>query len=142
MFYGFEQATVPAKSDAYPGVRTPRDMYEKMLSVWCAESCAPRMRPDWSAENPTLGQCSITSFLVQDIFGGRVFGVPLAGGGVHCYNDVDGCVFDLTSEQFGAEKLCYANNPEQFRADHFADPDKRARYELIKARLAEVCGQK
>lgn len=139
MFYGYETATVPAATTEYAGVDTPRAMYDKMLSVWCASSCAPRLRPDWSEQNPTLGQCSITSFLVQDIFGGKVYGVPLAGGGVHCYNDVNGCVFDLTSEQFGDEKLCYENNPEQFREDHFADPDKYARYLLIRDRLKAVC---
>ena len=139
MFYGCEWADAPAVSGDFPGVDTPRAMYEKMLSVWCAESCAPRLRPDWSKQNPTLGQCSITSFLVQDIFGGKVYGVPLPEGGVHCYNDVNGC--DLTSEQFGDVKLCYENNPEQFREAHFADADKRARYELIKSRLSEVCNQ-
>lgn len=141
MFYGYAGATVPAISKEFAGVDTPRAMYEKMLSVWCAESCAPRLRKDWSTENPTLGQCSITSFLVQDIFGGKVYGVPLPEGGVHCYNDVDGCVFDLTSEQFGDVALCYDNNPEQFRADHFADADKYARYLLIKERLKEVCSK-
>ena len=95
------------------------------------------MRQEWSAENPTLGQCSITAFLVQDLFGGKVFGVPLPEGGVHCYNQVNDHIFDLTSEQFGDEELDYIDNPEQFRETHLADADKRARYELLKRRLAE-----
>ena len=60
---------------------------------------------------------------------------PLPEGGFHCYNDVDGCVFDLTSEQFGTEKLNYTSNPEQLRTTHFADPNKYARYCLLKERL-------
>ena len=134
-FYGWEKALVQADSQAFPGAGTPRDLYDVLLGCWDEDTCAPRMRKDWSKENPTLGQCSITSFLVQDIYGGKVYGVPLPEGGVHCYNDVGGCVFDLTSEQFGGQVLCYTGNQEQFREDHFADGDKKARYELLRDRL-------
>ena len=129
-FYGWETAS--------PYVRKRND---ELLQCWCAETCAPRMRQNWSPENPTLGQCSITAFLVQDLFGGKVYGIPREGGkAFHCYNDVDGCVFDLTSEQFEGEELCYENNPEQFREVHFVKEEKRQRYELLKKRLAETAG--
>lgn len=94
------------------------------------------MRPDWSPANRTLGQCSITAFLLQDIYGGKVYGVPLEDGNFHCFNDVGGCIFDLTSEQFGEEQLDYTNCPEQFRKVHFAKEEKRLRYEDLKQRLA------
>ena len=140
-FYGWEQAECPAVCQSLEGIRTPRDLYDALRKVWCAETCAPRMRQNWSPENPTLGQCSITAFLVQDLFGGKVYGIPREGGkAFHCYNDVDGCVFDLTSEQFEGEELCYENNPEQFREVHFAKEEKRQRYELLKKRLAESAG--
>ena len=126
-FYGWETAS--------PFVRK---LYDDLLQCWCAETCAPRMRGDWSPQNPTLGQCSITSFLVQDIMGGKVYGIPLLEGGYHCYNVADGMLFDLTSEQFGDTVFDYTDNPEQLRETHFADPDKRERYELLKARLAAV----
>ena len=129
-FYGWETADVRDQNGL-----TPRDVYDLLKQAWRADTCAPRMRGDWTAENPTLGQCSITAFLVQDLFGGKVFGVPLEDGNFHCYNAVDGCVFDLTSEQFGEEKLNYENNPEQFREVHFAKEEKRLRYELLKKRL-------
>ena len=38
--------------------------------IWRIETCTPRLRGDWTDENKTLGQCSVTAFLVQDIFGG------------------------------------------------------------------------
>jgi len=136
-FYGSRQADVPALTAQYPGIRTPRDLYEALSHVWCAETCAPRMRGDWTPENRTLGQCSVTSFLCQDIFGGRVFGIPLKDGGFHCYNAVEECVFDLTSEQFGTERLRYEGNPEQFREIHFAREEKRLRYELLKKLLLD-----
>ena len=139
-FYGWEQADVPARTDAYRGIRTPLDLYDALSAgLWRAETCAPRLRDGWTPENRTLGQCSITAFLAQDIFGGRVYGIRRPDGNYHCYNVVDGHVFDLTSEQFGDEKLSYADNPEQLRETHFAKEEKRLRYELLRRLLAERC---
>ena len=94
------------------------------------------MQQDWSEENRTLGQCSITAFLAQDIFGGKVWGVPLEDGNYHCFNAVGDCVFDLTSEQFGDEKLDYSLLYEQTREEHFQKAEKEARYEVLKAKLS------
>ena len=84
---------------------------------------------------PYWGQCSITAFLAQDIFGGEVYGILRPGGNYHCYNVVGKCVFDLTSEQFGDEVLSYEDNPIQSREVHFAKEEKRLRYEYLKERL-------
>ncbi len=130
-FYGWETADVKEKHGL-----TPRDLYDLLTEVWCAETCAPRMRRSWTPENKTLGQCSITAFLMQDLFGGRVYGVPLEDGNFHCFNVVGGCTFDLTSEQFGDTVMNYENCPEQFRETHFAKEEKRLRYEDLKARLS------
>lgn len=143
-FYGWEQAVIPANgadADRYPHIRTPQALYDALLHILSAESCAPRLRDQWSPENPTLGQCSITAFLAQDIFGGDVYGILRADGNYHCYNVVGDCVFDLTSEQFGDEVLCYENNPEQSRAIHFAKEEKRLRYEALKEKLYQFCKQ-
>ena len=129
-FYGWESADIKEKHGL-----TPRDFYDLLSEIWCADTCAPRMRGDWSRENKTLGQCSITAFLMQDLYGGKVYGVPLGDGNYHCFNAVDGCVFDLTSEQFGNVELNYDNCPEQFREVHFAKEEKRRRYEFLRAHL-------
>lgn len=134
-FYGWEHADVPAISQTYQGIGNPRELYDALSAVWCADTCAPRMRQNWSRENKTLGQCSITAFLAQDIFGGKVYGILREGGNFHCYNVVGDCVFDLTSEQFGDEVLSYEDNPEQFREVHFAKEEKRLRYEHLKEML-------
>ena len=136
-FYGWQNATVPAVSDYYKGITNPQVLYDYLTEIWCEYTCAPRLREGWSKENMTLGQCSITAFLVQDIFGGKVYGILRPGGNYHCYNVVDGKKFDLTSEQFGDEVLDYEDNPEQFREVHFAKEEKRLRYEYLKARLKE-----
>ncbi|MCM1213604.1 MAG: hypothetical protein NC331_09525 [Lachnospiraceae bacterium] len=139
-FYGWQQAEVPAIADAYKQIRDPRHLYDLLSEIWCAETCAPRMRDSWTKENRTLGQCSITAFLAQDIFGGEVYGIPRPDGNHHCYNVVGDCVFDLTSEQFGEEALSYEDNPVQSREIHFAKEEKRLRYEHLKAELQKkIC---
>lgn len=143
-FYGAQSADCKPILDSnnpdtilFTKIKNPRHLYDLLSEIWSADTCAPRLRKNWTAENKTLGQCSITAFLVQDIFGGKVFGILRPGGNYHCYNVVGDCVFDLTSEQFGDEKLCYENNPEQFREVHFAKEEKRLRYEALKSAL--VC---
>ena len=133
-YYGCENGRVQLSEGA---IRTPDDLYNALKPLWCADTCAPRMRDRWSADNPTLGQCSITAFLAQDIFGGRVYGVPRPDGSFHCFNVVDNCLFDLTSEQFGDEKLDYTHCPEQFREVHFQKAEKKARYEKLKDMLGK-----
>ncbi len=136
-FYGWETALSPAITAEYPGIHTPRDLYDALLNCWCEKTCTARMRADWSPDNPTLGQCTITAFLAQDIFGGKVYGIKRPDGSVHCYNVVGDCIFDLTSEQFGTEAkdLVYKHNPEQFREEHFAKDDKQYRYEILKSKF-------
>ena len=129
-FYGWQTADV---LDAQG--RTPRDIYDLLLGLWCAKTCAPRMRDSWSEQNPTLGQCSITAFLAQDLFGGEVYGVPLGDGNYHCFNVVGYCVFDLTSEQFGDKPLDYGSAVPQSREQHFQKVEKRERYELLRSML-------
>ena len=132
-FYGWKTANVRDVSG-----RTPRDCYDLLKNIWAADTCAPRMRGEWTPENPTWGQCSVTAFLMQDIFGGKVYGVPLSDGSIHCFNDVDGCIFDLTSEQFGDVTLDYSRCTEQFREIHFSKEEKKQRYELLKKRLLSI----
>ena len=50
-FYGWENADVKDERGL-----TPRDYYNILSKCWCAETCAPRMRADWTTDNRTLGQ--------------------------------------------------------------------------------------
>lgn len=134
-FWGASHADVIAVTDEYKGIKTPVDLYDALSHIWCADTCAPRMRDQWTKENMTLGQCSITAFLAQDIFGGKVYGILRPGGNYHCFNVVGECRFDLTSEQFGDEVLDYENTQEQSRDVHFAKEEKRLRYEYLKNEL-------
>lgn len=132
-FYGADTACVKDVRGL-----TPRDYYGLLSDIWSADTCAPRMRGEWTPENKTLGQCSVTAFLMQDIYGGKVYGIPLGDGAYHCFNAVGDCVFDLTDGQFGGAELDYANAVEQSRGVHFAKEEKKERYRLLRERLFAV----
>ena len=132
-FYGWETADIQSENGL-----SPKELYDILCGIWCADTCAPRLREKWTPENKTLGQCTITAFLVQDIFGGSVYGILRPGGNYHCFNKVGDCVFDLTSEQFGDEVLDYENCCEQSRNIHFSKEEKRKRYEYLRNKLIEA----
>ena len=132
-FYGTESAEIQDSRRL-----NPKDYYDILSKIWCADTCAPRLRTKWSSDNKTMGQCSVTAFLMQDVFGGEVYGILRPGGNYHCFNVVGDCIFDLTSEQFGGEVLDYSVCTKQSRDIHFASEEKRKRYEYLKAKVAEV----
>ena len=132
-FYGVESVDIQDSRGL-----NPNDYYDILSKIWCAETCAPRLRDKWSSDNKTMGQCSVTAFLMQDVFGGEVYVILRTGGNYHCFNVVGDCIFDLTSEQFGDEILDYIVCTKQSRDIHFASEEKRKRYEYLKAKVAEV----
>ncbi|MBO4229569.1 MAG: hypothetical protein J5938_04375 [Clostridia bacterium] len=119
----------------FPWMRSQNDLYRALLCCWSADTCAPRLRSRWTPDNPTLGQCSTTAFLAQELFGGDVYGIPQEDGGVHCFNRVGGVSFDLTSEQFLPDSPDYSGASLQSREERFSDPERRERYEILRNRL-------
>lgn len=144
-FLGYETAgdVKPLENCGYK-LDSLLDLYNVLAEgVWREATCAPRMQSKWSDENKTLGQCSITAFLVQDIFGGEVYGIKRPDGNFHCYNVIGGKQYDLTIEQFGDEKddLVYDNKHPQLRAVHFKKEEKYNRYLLLKSLLKGARGE-
>lgn len=136
MFYSKgDISSISVVETAYFNVKTIDNLYVLLQKLWKIDTCAPRLREKWSENCPSIGQCSITSFLVQDIFGGDVYGVILENGDTHCFNVIDNCVIDLTSEQFGDLKLDYTKSKLQSRDIHFSKQEKLERYLLLKVRL-------
>ena len=129
-FYGNENANI---KDSYGN--TPKDYYDMLSDIWSINTCAPRLRGSWTKDNKTLGQCSITAFLMQDLYGGEVYGIPLKDGNYHCFNVIGDITFDLTSEQFQNEVLDYNNRVLQSKEEHFKKIEKKERYEYLKEML-------
>ena len=44
LFYGWESAVMPAVNHDYHGIRTPQQLYDALKEIWCADTCAPRLR--------------------------------------------------------------------------------------------------
>ena len=135
-FYGWNTPEVKPINKKYNKIKSQRDLYDILSTIWCKDTCAPRMQDRWTSDNKTLGQCSVTAFLVQDIFGGDVYGVRLDDGNYHCYNIVNGIKFDLTSEQFDHE-LIYDDKYKQKREVHFSKLEKYERYKYLSKKLDE-----
>ena len=143
-FLGHETAAeVKLLPDCELRLRSLLELYDVLSDgIWRAETCAPRMRDKWTTENKTYGQCSITAFLIQDIFGGEVYGILRPDGNYHCYNVIGGKQYDLTIEQFGdeAESLVFENKYPQSRDVHFAKEEKFQRYLLLRSLLEQARG--
>lgn len=123
--------------DLIGGEYSPNRLFAALSLCWDEDTCTSRMRKDWNPRNKTLGQCSITAFLVQDILGGDVYGIPLGDGNFHCYNKVGDAVFDLTSAQFLPRILDYSSGVKQSKEDHFRKEEKKERYLLLKRRFED-----
>jgi len=112
-------------------------VYSALFDSWCCGTCAPRMQERWTNMNRTLGQCSVTAFLVQDILGGDVYGTMLDDGNLHCYNVINGKTYDLTSAQLDTT-ADYSKGTIQSREVHFSKKEKYNRYLLLKKRYEEA----
>lgn len=136
-YYNHGHTEIKALNQIYDGIQTPDDLYEALMHAWTRETCTARLRNKFSESNKTAGQCAITAFLVQDIFGGEIHELD-TGHGLHCFNVINGIAIDLTSEQFGegAAKLSYDNQPLQpAREIRMAETQKGERYQLLKKNL-------
>ena len=50
-FYGWETATVKPINNTYQSIHSPGDLYDALSERWCAETCAPRTRDNWTPDN-------------------------------------------------------------------------------------------
>ena len=123
-------------NDEYNKINDQFHLFDILSNLWDIDTCAPRLRNKWNKDNKTCGQCSITAFLVQDIFGGDVYGIKIDDTNYHCFNVFDNLIFDLTSHQF-SNKLNYKNMELQLRENHFKKIEKYERYLLLKSKLKE-----
>jgi hypothetical protein len=80
-------------------------------AAWALDTCDPVDADDWSAANPSRGQCGSTALTIHDLLGGELLiaEVLRADGsrqGVHYWNLLpDGTEIDLTREQFASDEL-------------------------------------
>ena len=118
------------------GAGTIGEFYLACLKAWSVETCSERFRPEWSAANPSIGQCTITAALVHEFFGGEVYSVPLGDGLHHSFNRIGGVFVDLASAQFGSDALPDLTLAEPVdAASLLTGGDKAERCALLRERL-------
>lgn len=105
---------------------TPAELYQALKTAWSLESSG-----SWTLENPARGQCSVTSLVVQDYFGGSILQTKTHGG-THFYNLIDGVRWDLTISQFD-RPIPFEDRPAS-REDAMADTSEQ-QYQALKRRL-------
>lgn len=126
-FYGSDTISVHPINPTFKMIVDQRHLYDLLSDIWCEYSCTPRLRKEWSTSNKTCGQCTITALLVQDIFGGEIYGVYVDDN-IHSFSKVGDTIFDLTSEQFPNRELDYSLKYPQSREDKLSTPHVKERY--------------
>lgn len=89
-------------------VYTLAQLERAIRDSWSLDTADPEN--DWSLENPSCGQCDVTSLVVHDLLGGELLGadVYLDGERVegHMWNRLEsGLEVDLTRAQFGRGEI-------------------------------------
>ena len=107
-----------------------KDSPARLLPI-LRESWSLETSSQWSPENPTRGQCNVTSLVVNDLYGGEIAKTETPGGW-HFYNRVDGERYDLTASQFAAP-INYADIPST-RSEALAGSTPQ-RYLALKVRV-------
>ena len=120
-------------------LKTIEDLYNVLNKCWCRETAYPSCQADWTADDPSYGQCAITAMLVNDMFGGTIHRIKLNGGGTHYFNKINENYIDLTREQFDLYDIPvdYIHNEEMAREYCGKNADTKKRYELLKDRIVE-----
>ena len=108
------------------------DIKKELIKSWSKNTCTPYLKEQWSISNPSLGQCAITSLIVNDFCGGKIMKCMTPCGG-HYYNLINNEVIDLTVEQFNGYITDYKTGEENIREYLLSNNDTRNRYyELMK----------
>ena len=99
---------------------------EKIVRLsWDKDTCYSK--DDFDDNNPSLGQCAVTSLIVNDFLGGRIMRCMMKSGS-HYYNIVNNKIIDLTVEQFKGIIPNYELGEERTREYLLSNENTKARY--------------
>lgn len=74
------------------------DTIHRIRGAWTAETS--QLPEQWTKDRPSTGQCCVTSFILQTIYGGDLVRGVTSKGIVHYWNVIDGTTIDATRDQF------------------------------------------
>lgn len=109
-------------------------MKQEILDIismsWAKETCYPGSQDSWSDSNPSLGQCAITSLVVNDFCGGKIMRC-MVDEISHYYNLINGHVIDLTVDQFEGIIPEYETGEKRTREYLLSNEDTKNRYKKL-----------
>jgi len=111
------------------------EIAEVLKTCWIKETS--NQPEKWTATNPTLGQCAITSVIVNELFGGIIIRGEMKSGQTHYWNLIGNDVIDLTRDQFKYD-LSF-ENIRQVTAEKILNNENTAkRYEILSKKLKKA----
>jgi len=102
---------------------------------YCQDTAYELVRDEWNINNKTLGHCAVVALIVNDYFGGTIRKC-IVGNISHYFNEVDGNIVDLTSEQFDSE-VNYDDFKVKVREELLGNEDTRCRYENLSLKVKD-----
>lgn len=125
---------------------SPRSVQSLMAALhdsWRKETSFTPL--EWTAQNPARGHCLVSTLVVQDYFGGDIRRYDVKAGGFsethYCNLLPEGATLDVTAMQY-SQAVQLSATPillkgyRTVRERYLADPDTRAKYELLRDRVA------
>jgi len=109
-----------------------RVMLEKS---WTKETCSMGLKDSWTKDNKALGQCAVTTLIVNDFLGGKIMRC-MCETGSHYYNLINNEVVDLTKSQFKVIPD-YQMGEERTREYLLSNEDTKNRYLLLLKNVKE-----
>lgn len=111
--------------------------FKKALAQsWGKDTSYHKDAPNWTPENPALGQCAISALLFNEYFGGKIYSGVSDTGIVHYWNKIYGIKVDLTKQQF-PRGLKFKNIICWDRNELIATGNVDKRYNLLRQRMLE-----
>lgn len=117
------------------------ELKELLYRAYSYDTCSPGLKPSWSINNPSLGQCAITTLIVNDFFGGKIMRCMTSTGSYY-YNLIEDEIVDFTKEQFLGEIPQYENGEERTREYLLSNEDTKNRYIILNNNLKELLDDK
>lgn len=108
----------------------------QIKKAWTKETAHPVYQPKWSSENPSAGQCLVTTLLIQDLKGGEIASCKV-GNYSHFVNIINGQIEDYTAEQFKIP-VNYKKLVIKERNKLLENKDTLKRYEALKANFLRL----
>lgn len=108
---------------------TIENLKEILSKVYCKETAYPDCQNVWDKNNPTFGQCAVTSLIVQHYFGGEICKSKNLS---HYFNLINNKVVDLTKDQFNFD-IDYSDYT--IKQPNLDKANTKIRFELLKNKI-------